>query len=175
LLFLGFPKSTRDQKVIPKSMQNVTSETDGVLGHPTGSKKRFNFTNESLAPTADITQNFPNMNFVEVLQDFDTTGRGLKFFKGIEREDIDWVLNVAMVERQRYKEFMGCLNEFITQGKLTLATLPNWQRNEKTTQVAGSGQLVIVKSSKNLGEDGRLPVSQTAGLSWNNGAGPGGG
>lgn len=88
---------------------------------------------ESLAPTADISQNFPNINLVEMLQDFDSTGRGLKFFKGVEQEEIDSILNVAMVERQRYKEFMGCLNEFITQGKLTLATLPNWQRNEKTT------------------------------------------
>jgi hypothetical protein len=36
-----------------------------------------------LAPIAEIPQNFPNMDLVEVLQDFDNSGRGLKFFKGI--------------------------------------------------------------------------------------------
>jgi hypothetical protein len=38
---------------------------------------------ESLAPIVDIPQNFPNIDLVEVLQDFDNSGRGLKFFKGI--------------------------------------------------------------------------------------------
>jgi hypothetical protein len=138
---------------------------------------------ESLGPTSEIPQKFPNMNLVEVLQDFDTTGRGLKFFKGIEHEDIDCVLGVAMVERQRFREFMACLNEFITQGKLKLATLPNWPKNEKTTQAAGSKRThsfanlvtVNVKSSQNLDKDGGPPLSQTAGIWWNNGAGLGGG
>ena len=75
-----------------------------------------------------------------------------------------------MVERQRYRDFMACLNEFITQGKLKLATLPNWQRNEKTTQVARSTKLVSVKNSKDFGLNERPPVSHTAGISWNNGA-----
>ena len=192
--FFGCPLSMRDQKVIPKSMNNITSGPDKVLEHPTGSKKKFAVANEhpmmgiparlgkqtqgsflATESPADIPENFPNMNLVGVLQDFDSKGRGLKFFKKIGPEDIDCVLNVAMIERQRYKEFMGCLNEFITQGKLTLATLPNWQRNEKTIQGAGTGQLVGVKSSTNLNQNGRPPVSQTAGPSWNNGASLGGG
>jgi hypothetical protein len=134
---------------------------------------------ESLGPIADIPQNFPNMDLVEVLQDFDNSGRGLKFFKGILQEDIDCVLNVAILERQRYREFMACLNEFITQGKLKLATSPNWQTNEKTTQAPGTKRsnsianlvTVSVKSLKNLDHNGPVPVSHKSRLSWNNGAG----
>jgi hypothetical protein len=136
---------------------------------------------ESSTPSADMPQNFPNMNLVEVLQDFDNIGRGLKFFKGILQGDISCVLNVAMVERQRYREFMACLNEFITQGKLKIATLPNWQTNEKTTQAPGNVRsksfanlvTVSVKSSKNLDQNGPLPVSHQSRLSWNNNAGLG--
>ena len=92
-------------------MHTVTSGPAGGLDHPSGSKKKVTIVNdhpmterhskfgkqtpgsflatENLDPIADIPQNFPCMNLIEVLRDFDSQGRGLKFFKGFEQEDID--------------------------------------------------------------------------------------